>query len=111
MMCVAALPLLLGGGEQKAVTHTPAQKTYPQLNQLVDKLNINSVWNDAAFEAFLEQPCNGLASAFSVVKCEVVNPHGHETVRQFNVHVSRELHRVLKRVIAIVQRVANALAQ
>src|ERR1044071_481507 len=75
------------------------------------ELDFDAARDDARRRALVEQTLDGLAPACRVVERQLVDPHPDEAIRRLRVHVARELHGVLKRVGAVVERVADARVQ
>src|ERR1700760_5044394 len=69
------------------------------------------MWDDAALVAELEQLADRLPAVLAIVQCALVYVHADEAVRQLRVEVAGELHRIGKRLFAMIECVLNAFAQ
>src|ERR1041384_4623157 len=78
---------------------------------LGDELHVDFVRDDAALVTFAQQTPNGFAATLGVIERQGVYPHRDEAIGERRIHLARKLQRVLQSILAIVERIANALFQ
>src|ERR1700761_1186747 len=75
----------------------------------VDEVDPRLMRNDAGVITALKQQLDRLASVHALVQRAVIHIHADELVGQCWIQVARELHGILQRRFAMVERVLNAV--
>src|SRR5665213_4384467 len=78
---------------------------------LVDEIDFRFNGNHAALISQVEKFANGIAAVLTVVECALVYIHADETAGEGRVKIARKLHGILKGLLAMIERVLNAVAQ
>jgi hypothetical protein len=79
--------------------------------RLANEVDICLERNDAALIAHVEQLLDGNPAVVAVVDGALVDVHADEAIGERGVQVAGELHGVLERCFAVVERVLDAVAQ
>ncbi len=72
---------------------------------------MRAVRNNAALEAQFEQFANGLAAVVAVVQGALIDVHADEAVASEVSRSRGELHGILQRFFAVIERMLDAVAQ
>src|SRR5260370_41948241 len=76
-----------------------------------DEVDVGAVGNDAAVEAHVQKPLDGISAVWTVVERALVDVHSDEAVGQRRVEVASELHGVGQGLFAVVEGVLDTVAQ
>src|SRR3954469_10281259 len=88
-----------------------ARRSSSAINSVVNELHRHRPGYDTRLDAFVEEKANGTAAALAVIERPVVDIHSYESVGFVAVEAPGVPHRVIQRVLAVVEAVGNALAE
>src|ERR1700694_131894 len=88
-----------------------ARRWSSSISSVVNGLHRHRSRNHSRFDPFIEEEADSTATALAVVERPVVDVHPDKSVRLAAVEAARETHRVVQRVLPMVETVRDALAQ
>src|SRR6266568_9218532 len=88
-----------------------ARRSSSATSSVVNELHRHRTRYHARLDAFIEEKANGRASAVAVVKRPVIDIHADELIGFAAIEPTRVTHRVVERVLAVIQTISDALAQ
>src|SRR5688500_2800277 len=77
----------------------------------VNALPRDGTGDDSAFHTLVQKESDGSASALAVIERPIVDVHADEGVGLSAIETTREAHRVVERVLPVVEAVGDARAQ
>src|SRR5688572_9140729 len=80
-------------------------------SSVVNELHRDGTGDDSAFHTLVQKEADGGASALAVIERPIVDVHADEGVGLSAIETAREAHRVVERVLPVVEAVGDARAQ
>src|SRR6266566_9449923 len=88
-----------------------ARRSSSATSSVVNELHRHRTRYHARSDAFVEEEANGFSSTLTVIERPIVHVHSDECVSLAAVQPARVAHRVIERVLAVIETISNALAQ
>src|SRR5688572_22088043 len=88
-----------------------ARRWSSSMSSVVNEFHRHRASNDACFDSFVEKEADRLPPAIPVVESPVVHVHPDESVGLTAVETASEAHRMVQRVLPVVESVRNAFTQ
>src|SRR5688572_23703971 len=88
-----------------------ARRWSSSMSSVVNELHRHRASDDACFDSFVEKEADRLPPAIAVVERPVVHVHPDERVGLAPVEAASEAHRMIERILAVVESVRDAFAQ
>src|SRR5688500_16636899 len=87
-----------------------ARRWSSSMSPVVNELLGHRASNDACFDSFVEREADRLPAAIPVVQGPVVHVHPDDRVGLAAVEAACETHRIIERILSVVEAVGDAFA-